>query len=264
MLKSSVPGNTHRRLAQAGLVAGCLAIACGVWAAQSPAPTAAVVADALFDSRFDINVDGVPSGKPRTLSKVGESVAFAVGEGSKRWDVELTYRSTDDDKIDVSGVIRHDGSVVSRPRLLILPGIQSAVGVSTPDGKSLLEFKFTVTSSKGDNLPANGPAVAAPAAMPVITRVTAADTLTTPVYPQEAKGISGKIVLKVLVGADGTVKDVKVESAQPSHVFDASAIKAAYSWKFTPASRASDGKKVEGWVRVPVSFEADKKAAPES
>jgi bla regulator protein blaR1 len=259
MLKSSVPSTSRRLLAQSGLVAGCLFAACAVWATQTPAPAVTASARAqTFDSRFDIRVDGVASGKPRMLSKAGEAAAFSVKQPSGTWQVSLGYRAIDGNKIDVSGVISHDGVVISRPRLTVEAGVESGIGVSTLDGKSLLEFKLVVSQFDG-KMPSPGETP-----MPTLTTITARDQLAAPAYPVEAKGISGKIVLNVLVGADGAVKDVKVESASPSHVFDASAIKAAYSWKFTPASRQSDGKKVEGWVRVPVTFEADKTPAPKT
>jgi bla regulator protein blaR1 len=255
MLKSSMPSTSRRLFAQSGLVAGCLFAACAVWAAQAPAPSNLAFAQAqLFDSRFDITVDGVAGGKPRMLSRAGEAAAFSVEQPSGKWQVTLDYRSIDGKKIDVSGVISHDGVVVSRPHLVVDAGVEAGVGASTPDGKSLLEFKLVVRESDGE-VP---PAAQAPMPMPTLTKLTSQDQIATPAYPVEANGMTGEIVLNVLVDADGTVEDVKIESASPSHVFDASATKAAYSWKFSPASRQSDGQKVEGWVRVPVRFSPEK------
>ena len=84
-----------------------------------------------------------------------------------------------------------------------------------------------------------------------------------PKYPAEAAaaGQSGRVVLKVLVRTDGSVKDVVVERSEPAGVFDANAIEAARMWKFTPAIK--DGKPAEGWVRVPIDFEAPKAPAAE-
>lgn len=79
--------------------------------------------------------------------------------------------------------------------------------------------------------------------------------LTPPRYPVDAvaSGTSGKVVLRILVAADGSVKDVVVEHAEPVGVFEASTIEAARQWSFNPAIK--DGKPAEGWVRVPVDFE---------
>lgn len=83
-----------------------------------------------------------------------------------------------------------------------------------------------------------------------------------PKYPAGAAAahVDGRVILKLLVGADGTVRDVVVEKAEPAGVFDAATVAAARAWKFTPAMK--DGRAVEGWVRVPVDFKAPKAEAP--
>jgi len=89
------------------------------------------------------------------------------------------------------------------------------------------------------------------------TNASPAAVLAPPRYPADAvtRKIGGRVVLKLLVGADGKVKNVKVESSKPSGVFDKVAIEAATDWKFNPST--SHGKAVEGWVRVPVDFVPD-------
>ncbi len=80
-----------------------------------------------------------------------------------------------------------------------------------------------------------------------------------PRYPVEAAegGISGTVLLKVLVGVDGKVKQLVVERSQPEGIFDAASMEAARQWQFKPAME--HGKPVEGWVRVPVDFRVDPK-----
>lgn len=103
------------------------------------------------------------------------------------------------------------------------------------------------------------PAPSVPAPSPVLSVAAgprAVDRTPPPKYPPEAAQahIDGRVVLKLLVRADGTVKDVVVEQAEPAGVFDAASVEAARMWTFTPAMK--DGKAVEGWVRVPVDFRA--------
>lgn len=95
-------------------------------------------------------------------------------------------------------------------------------------------------------------------------RVLQESRMLAPPYPSEAiaAGISGKVVLRVLVGVDGSVKDVVVEQSEPAGVFDAVTIDAARQWRFNPAIR--DGAPAEGWVRVPVNFDAEEPAEPEA
>lgn len=80
-----------------------------------------------------------------------------------------------------------------------------------------------------------------------------------PKYPEAALGNkqSGKVLLKILVAKDGTVKQVEVEKSEPAGIFDAIAADAAKQWTFKPA--IVDGKPIESWIRVPITFEANRK-----
>src|SRR5690606_21249989 len=78
-----------------------------------------------------------------------------------------------------------------------------------------------------------------------------------PRYPAAAVAAKqgGRVVLKLLVGVDGSVRDVVVEKSEPEGVFDAATVEAARNWRLAPMVEA--GKPVEGWVRVPVDFDPD-------
>jgi len=58
--------------------------------------------------------------------------------------------------------------------------------------------------------------------------------------------------LLILVGIDGTAKDVKVEKSSGFHELDRAAVEGVQKWRFNP--EVKNGKKVEGYARVPVSF----------
>ncbi|MBT2115598.1 TonB family protein [Dyella sp. LX-66] len=72
-------------------------------------------------------------------------------------------------------------------------------------------------------------------------------------------GHFGKVLLMVLVRADGSTGEVKVERSSGFADLDASAVNVAKHWRFMPAAR--DGVPVAGWARVPVDFHADAPAA---
>lgn len=74
-----------------------------------------------------------------------------------------------------------------------------------------------------------------------------------PRYTDEARnrGIEGNVSMRILVGADGLVKQVKVLRGLP-YGLDEQAIKAAYQLKFQPAMK--DGQPVAYWLPVVVSF----------
>lgn len=60
---------------------------------------------------------------------------------------------------------------------------------------------------------------------------------TQPAYPLRARqrGVEGYVTLAVLVGEDGSVRDVQVLQADPPGTFDDAAIEAVRGWTFEPA-----------------------------
>ena len=74
-------------------------------------------------------------------------------------------------------------------------------------------------------------------------------------YPSRAKasGITGYVVLSVLIGPTGQVEKVKVLEAQPAGVFDDIAVAGVQGWKFEPASYK--GENVRVWAKQRVRFD---------
>lgn len=63
----------------------------------------------------------------------------------------------------------------------------------------------------------------------------------------------GTVVLLILVGLDGSPKTVEVEKSSGYRELDRSAKEwVIRHWKFNPEVKA--GKKVEGYARVPITF----------
>ena len=79
-----------------------------------------------------------------------------------------------------------------------------------------------------------------------------------PEYPMRAQqqGLEGWVIVQYVVGKDGSVRDAKALSSQPSGVFDRAAVQAVMSWKFSPAIR--DGKPIETSLKAKVKFELEK------
>lgn len=96
---------------------------------------------------------------------------------------------------------------------------------------------------------------AAPAAgkAPVNDRVSTP----APAYPEKALAdrVSGYVLLHLRVATDGSVKDARVAMSTPEGIFDQAALEAARKWKLQPEVR--DGKPVEGWMQVPITFSPD-------
>lgn len=76
-------------------------------------------------------------------------------------------------------------------------------------------------------------------------------------YPNRARqrGVTGFVALRILVGADGTVRDQRVEEAEPAGVFEDSALEAVRQWSFEPARY--HGQPVRAWARLVVRFDLD-------
>lgn len=75
-----------------------------------------------------------------------------------------------------------------------------------------------------------------------------------PVYPKRvaAMGVTGTVVLRLLIGPDGAPRELKVWRSSGVEALDASAIDAARRWEFVPAHHA--GKPIDAWVEIPVHF----------
>jgi protein TonB len=74
-----------------------------------------------------------------------------------------------------------------------------------------------------------------------------------PRYTEEARKnkIQGVVIARVLVGADGSAKQVKISRGLPDGL-DEQAIQAAYQLRFRPAMKG--GQPVAFWVSVTIEF----------
>ncbi len=75
-----------------------------------------------------------------------------------------------------------------------------------------------------------------------------------PEYPFQARerGIEGFVAVKVLVGSDGTVRQVNILKSKPSGVFDQAVRKAVAGWRFRPGEVGSEP--VTAWVTTTLHF----------
>lgn len=90
--------------------------------------------------------------------------------------------------------------------------------------------------------------------LPTINRKARVLNNPRPVYPEElrATGIHGNVVVRVVLGADRTVKSATVVRGLDPAI-DAEALKAVYRLEFEPA-RDTDGKPIDSTLTVAVNF----------
>ena len=75
-----------------------------------------------------------------------------------------------------------------------------------------------------------------------------------PRYPVESRRLreQGTVAIKVLVGPEGTVQELKLAESSGHSRLDKAALSAVRKWRFAPARQA--GKPVAAWVIVPIPF----------
>lgn len=73
-------------------------------------------------------------------------------------------------------------------------------------------------------------------------------------FPAKAakEGITGYVIINLLVAKDGSVEIAKIIESQPAGVFDNSALSGVRTWRFTPAKYK--GKAVKVWAKQKISF----------
>ncbi|WP_018247682.1 energy transducer TonB [Orenia marismortui] len=75
-----------------------------------------------------------------------------------------------------------------------------------------------------------------------------------PIYPasMRRREIEGKVILKVLLDQQGSVKRIKVERSSGYQKLDQAAVEAVRKWQFSPTKK--EDKEVEALVLIPVNF----------
>ena len=75
------------------------------------------------------------------------------------------------------------------------------------------------------------------------------------VYPSTARraGIEGTTMLRLLIGADGSVEEVLVTTSSGSEDLDDAAVSACYKWEFT-AAKNGIGQSIRCYTYVPIAF----------
>jgi protein TonB len=128
------------------------------------------------------------------------------------------------------------------------PGEKVQPKAQGPAGKAPTVKKEKVLAPKGDN-PEADTCTEAPSKPVPLNRPSEIE------YTIDARsnGIEGRLVLSIVIGADGSVIDVKVEKSVDAGL-DAAAIAAVKTWTFKPSMRC--GKAMAGGVfRIAKTFE---------
>ncbi len=116
------------------------------------------------------------------------------------------------------------------------------------------------TAHTGDKAPSNTTAAATTAAPPAPPKLelpsSDADYLNNPKppYPPLSKRMNeqGKVIIRTLIGADGTAHDASVYQSSGFDRLDQSALTTARKWRYVPGKRAGVAEAM--WFNVPFTF----------
>jgi protein TonB len=147
---------------------------------------------------------------------------------------------------------------VAKPKAVLATTSETASSMAAPisepeqqhsPAQTAAEPKAVATSSASSS---QEPSNQAPATLPSLH----ADYLnnSAPTYPPESRqlGEQGKVLLRVLVKADGSVEQVNLRKSSGYDRLDSSALETVKQWRFVPAKRADQA--IAAWVIVPISF----------
>lgn len=126
----------------------------------------------------------------------------------------------------------------------------SAIGAGAADASS----SAVLSDASVDRVPMTTPPVLQTPASLVYPaeafRIELNRTALTPALTMQA--IDGRVVLKVLVQGDGTVRRVEIAHSSGSAILDEAAAREAAAWRFRPATR--DGLPIDAWALIPVNI----------
>jgi TonB family protein len=170
-----------------------------------------------------------------TKIRIGALIAVAVLAG---WGLGDNVRTK-----AIAAAEREIFGVQNDPQAVapIAPSVAENVGGTLqPEGPQ--ESNPAVSNYPASNYPATP---AEPTSSFILTRVD-------PEYPQEArqKQIHGRVVMRIVVGTDGVVRDVVVESGNP--ILATSAVSAVRKWRFR--THNVNGEPVEFETKITVNF----------
>ena len=211
---------------------------------ESPAPGSTDRSTKLLNKGITVHFENTP------LREAGRRVEAASG-----------IRIMNPDALDATRQVSMDFKNVYASTVLRILADENGGSLKVEgDSVRFVSKKAGLPGVVKDTVPAQ--VVARPPARTGHETPVAAGQTPPPKYPEAAydNKQSGKVILKILVSKDGTVKQVEVEKSEPAGAFDAATVEAAKQWTFKPA--IVDGKPTESWVRVPVTFKWAPKLDP--
>lgn len=259
MLKEHAPGPARSSAGAALVSLLLLGGGYAAWAAQ-PAKVVEAKAGNLYSVSIALTLDGATQ-DIRMITPPGKPFSFVTRtDNGHEWKGDMLldeWEHEGNDGAMLSAKLSEDGKLVSSPKIGVLLGRPGSIEVRGENGTTGFRMEATVDRvAAGEGMPVK-PAQANEARDATAHVDIASKNTNPPLYPAGAAkaGVSGKVIVIVDVGADGSVVAAKIEKSDPAGVFDDTVMAAVQKWKFEPA--IENGKPVAGRVRVPVDFRVD-------
>ena len=253
MLKQPLPGTVRMALGVALVLLLSLCAGLTAWASQPARDGEMRMDENMMGLRVTLSIGGRAVLLDESEPKAGAT--RSVVQSSDGLGIEYRITSLSDDSIELAGTITSGGKVISKPTIQFRRGDNAGLTVSGADSGLTQDASFDFFYGSAMELRAAPRAKVGTASKPAVD-VTYA-RLAPPAYPASAKAekVAGTVMLRVLVAIDGSPATVEVETSAGDARLDEAAVAKVRDWRFNP--RIEDGKPVQQWVQVPVTFSLD-------
>ncbi len=131
------------------------------------------------------------------------------------------------------------------------PRIDAVISVQTPPAPAAVAEQNDRPTSPSSAAPSNAPSP--PAVENAGDMSSTMISATPPRYPSESRRFreQGVVVLRVILGLDGRVSDIRVSKSSGHHRLDQAALSAVRRWRWSPTKRNGAPVIVQGLVEIP-------------
>jgi len=213
----------------------------------------------ILPLEFAIEPSGSSGGEPGVVDQVASRHAPKTPTQARTGNITPTPTPTP--VAQAKHPVENLSDVTDEGDTLMIPEV-STVGMPSKSNESSASGTGTVGDHDGGEKigagsgtgSGNGQGSGTGRVSAALTQVRYRDT-PQPQYPDSARraGKEGRVLLRVLVDAEGRTKAIEVNTSSGHDMLDRAATEAIKKWRFVPARAGT--KSIETWVKVPIEFQ---------